>query len=160
MWGLFIGSDLKGFCCLPCPGRTLFLNTLSCCLTLRQFWFLKLWSSGKTTVIRGDLNPGLLLAVWIWACYSKPLDLRFLPFLLSYWWISPGGLILFLVVALLLIRTGLLALPPGLGLKGLLQLLWVVWGREVGVEWGQPASLIDVDQGSQHVAEQRGGCLD
>lgn len=22
--GLFIGSDLKGFCCLPCPGRTLF----------------------------------------------------------------------------------------------------------------------------------------
>lgn len=64
------------------------------------------------------------------------------------------------MVALLLIRTGLLALPPGLGLKGLLQLLWVVGGREVGVEWGQPASLRDVDQGSQHVAEQRGGCPD
>lgn len=69
-------------------------------------------------------------------------------------------LILFLVVVLLLIRRGLLALPPGLGLKALLQLLWVVWGREVGAEWGQPASFIDVDQGSQHIGEQGGRCPD
>lgn len=89
---LFMGSDLRASCCLPCPGTIMTLKGgtepsspsllpyLSCPLTLLQVWILVLWRGGKTMLGNGELaSHSSSATMWLWTCYSKTLDVSVLP---------------------------------------------------------------------------------